>query len=102
MTPGDTAAQAIVALARGVRDLQERAAHRYRPVVEKIFRTGSRDAAHIEWTLDGLLNFCGHEPVITMYRQLCRHYREIDPRATAGYVHAYRERWSDDEQGGWA
>jgi hypothetical protein len=98
--PGDTAAQAIFALARGVRDLQERAAQQYRPVVEEILRTGSRDAAHIERTLDGLLDFCGHEPVLAMYRQLCRHYRAIDPTATTAYVHAYRERWGSEEDGG--
>jgi len=100
MTPGDTAANAIVALARGVRDLQGRAAQQYRPVVEEILRTGSRDAAHIERTLDGLLDFGSHEPVLAMYRQLCRHYWEIDPTATADYVHAYRERWWSEEDGG--
>jgi hypothetical protein len=100
VTPGDTTAQAIVALARDVRDLQERAAHLFRPVVEEILRTGSRDAAHIERTLDGLLDFGGHQPVIAMYRQLCRHYWEIDPTATADYVRAYRERWGSEEDGG--
>ena len=100
MTPGDTAAQAIVALARGVRDLQERAAQQYQLLVEEILRTGSHDAAHIERTLDGLLDFCGHQPVIAMYRQLCLHYWEIDPTATADYVRAYRERWGSEEDGG--
>lgn len=100
MTPDDTAAQAIFALVRDVRDLQERAARQYRPVVEEILRTGSRNAAHIERTLDGLLDFCGHEPVLAMYRQLCRHYWGIDPTATAEYVRAYRDRWESEEDGG--
>jgi hypothetical protein len=100
VTPGDTEAPAIIALARGVRDLQERAAEQYRPVVDEVLRTGSRDVAHIERTLDGLLDFCGHEPVLAMYKQLCRHYWEIDPTATADYVHAYRERWGSEEEGG--
>lgn len=99
MTPGDTAAQAIVALARSVRDLQERAAQQYQPVVEEILRTGSRDAAHIERTLDGLLDFGGHESVLAMYRQLCWHYWAIAPTATADYVRAYRERWGNEEDG---
>jgi hypothetical protein len=100
VTAGDTASQAIVALARGVRDLQERAAQQYRPVVDEVLRTGSRDAAHIERTLDGLLDFCGHESVIAMYRQLCRHYWAIDQAATADYVRAYRDRWGSEEDGG--
>jgi hypothetical protein len=97
---GDLTSQTIVALARGVRDLQERAAQQYRPVVDEILRTGSHDAAQIERTLDGLLDFCGHEPVLAMYRQLCRHYWAIDPAATADYVRAYRDRWGNDEDGG--
>jgi hypothetical protein len=100
VTLGNTEAQAIVDLARSVHDLQERAAQQYRPVVDEILRTGSRDAAHIEPTLDGLMDFCGHEPVFAMYRQLCRHYWAIDPTATAEYVHAYRERWGNEEDGG--
>ena len=58
-------------LAGSMRDLQQQAAQQYRPVVDDILRTGSRDAQHIERTLDGLLDFCGHEPVVQMYRQLC-------------------------------
>jgi hypothetical protein len=79
-----------------VLDLQRKAAEEYRPLVDGILRTGSRDTAHIERTLDGLLDFCGHEAVLAMYRQLCRHYLAIDPAATADYIHAYRERWDGD------
>lgn len=102
MSPGDTTPQAIIALARGLRDLQQQAAQQYQPVVDDILRSHSRDARHIERTLDGLLDFCGYEPVLAMYRQLCRHYWVIDPAATADYIHAYRERWDSDEQGGQA
>jgi len=35
-----------------------------------------------------------------MYKNLCRHYWEIDPAATAYYVNAYREYWDSDEQEG--
>ena len=43
-------------------DIEQRAAQQYRPVVDDILRTGSRDVQHIEHTLDDLLGFCGHEP----------------------------------------
>jgi hypothetical protein len=91
--PEDTTTPAIIALARGVRDLQQQAAQQYRPVVDEILRNGSRDANHIERTLDGLLDFCGHDSVLAMYKELCRHYGAIDPAATADYIRAYRERW---------
>jgi hypothetical protein len=63
-------------------------------------RSRSRDTRHIEHTLDGLLDFGGHEPVLQMYKQLCRHYWDIDPAATADYVNAYRQYWDSDEPGG--
>jgi hypothetical protein len=96
----DVTSKAILSLAQGVQDLQQRAARQYRPVVDRILCTGSRDIQHIEHTLDGLLDFCGHAPVLDMYKQLCRHYWDIDPAATAYYINAYREYWDSDEQVG--
>lgn len=98
MTNDDHPPQAILDLVDSMRELEQRAALQYRPVVDDILRTGSRDAQHIEQTLDGLLDFCGHEPVVLTYRRLCRHYWQLDPAATAFYINAYRERWDSDEQ----
>ena len=100
MNTYDVTSKAIISLARGVRDLQQRAARQYKPVVDGILRSRSRDIQHIEHTLDRLLDFCGHEPVLEMYKQLCRHYWSIDPAATAYYINAYREYWDSDEQAG--
>lgn len=94
--------QAIRTLAGSMRDLQRQAAQAYLPVVDDILRTRSRDTQRIEHTLDGLLDFCGHEPVLQLYKKLCRHYWDIDPAATADYVNAYREYWDSDEPGGQA
>ena len=92
--------QTIRTLAGSMRDLQRQAEQAYRPVVDDILRTRSRDTQHIEHTLDGLLDFCGHEPVLQLYKKLCRHYWDIDPAATADYVNAYREYWDSDEPAG--
>ena len=102
MTPDVSPPQAILDLVDSMRELEQRAALQYRPVVDDIVRSDSRDAQHIESTLDGLLDFCGHEPVVLMFRELCRHYWQIDPAATAFYVDAYRERWGAEEQRGQA
>ncbi len=99
MSDGDSM-RAIHTLVGSLRDLQRQAAQQYLPVVEEILRTGSRDTQHIERTLDGLLDFCGHEPVLQLYKRLCRHYWDIDPTATAEYVNAYRETWDSDEPAG--
>lgn len=91
--------QAIRQLAGSMRDLQRQAAQQYQPVVDDILHTCSRDTQHIEHTLDRLLDFCGDEAVLQMYKKLCRHYWHIDPVATAYYVNAYWEYWGGDEQG---
>ena len=96
----DDAMQAIRTLAGSMRELQQQAAQQYKPVVDGILFTRSRDIRHIEHTLDCLLDFCGHGPVLEMYKKLCRHYWDIDPAATAYYINAYCEYWDSDEPGG--
>ena len=98
MTSSDATGQAILALARSMGELQQKAAREYKPVVDDILRTGSQDVRHIEHTLDRLLAFCGYEPVLRMYKQLCRHYWHIDPAATVYYINAYRKYGDSDEQ----
>ncbi len=88
--------EAIGTLAGGIQDLQRQAAQQYKPVVDDILRSGSRDVKQIEHTLDGLLDFCGHEAVLEMYKRLCRHYWDIDPAATADYVNTYRQYWDSE------
>ena len=100
MRPRDATSAAIISLARSLRDLQQQAAQQYKPVVDDILLSRSRDIRHIEHTLDGLLDFCGHEPVLRLYKKLCRHYWDIDPAATADYINAYRKYWDSDAQGG--
>jgi hypothetical protein len=94
------AMQAIRTLAGSMRDLQRQAAQQYLPVVDDILRTRSRDTQHIEHTLDRLLDFCGDERVLQLYKKLCRHYWDIDPAATADYINAYGEYWDSDEPRG--
>ena len=101
MTPDDNPPQAILNLVDSMRELEQRAALQYRAVVDDIVRSGSRDGQHIEHTLDGLLDFCGHEPVVLMYRRLCRYYWQFDQAATAFYINSYRERWDSDEGAGY-
>lgn len=96
----DDAMQAIRSLAGSLRDLERQAAQIYLPVIDDILHTRCRDTRHIEHTLDGLLGFCGHEPVLQLFKTLCRYYWAIDPEATADYINAYREYWDSDEAGG--
>ncbi len=100
MTDYERLYEAVGTLARDMLKLQKQAAKQYKPVVDDILRTRCRDVRRIEHTLDRLLDFCGHEPVLRMYKGLCRHYWDIDPAATAYYVNAYRDFWDGDAQDG--
>ena len=96
----DALCESIDAIAGRLADLQRQAAQQYKPLVDDILLSRSRDAKQIEHTLDGLLDFCGQEPVLEMFKQLCRHYWDIDPAATAFYVNAYRQDWDSESDGG--
>ena len=98
MSNYDAMFESVRGLAESVRDLNQQAVTEYAPEVEAIIRTHSRDVRHIEHTLDGLLDFCGYDPALQLYRKLCRHYFDIDPVATADYVKTYREMWDSEPE----
>jgi hypothetical protein len=85
-------------LAKSILTLNRQAEQTYTPIVEEILQSRNRDVRQIEHTLDGLLDFCGHDPALQLYSRLCRHYSGIDPAAAADYRKAYRERWADKPQ----
>ncbi len=89
--------ESIGAIAEQVQSLNRQAIREYTPVVENILGSRSRDTHHIERTLDGLLDFCGYEPALVLYKKLCRRYLELDPLATTSYINAYREMWDSEE-----
>jgi hypothetical protein len=89
--------QSLRGFAESLQALNQQAVREYTPIVDGILRSRSRDTRHIEHTLSGLLDFCGYEPALVLYKKLCRHYWDVDQAATAFYVNAYREMWDSDE-----
>lgn len=79
-------------------EINQEAVSQYTPLVENILSSGSRDVGAIEQALDGLLDFCGSDPALQLYRRLCRHYFSIDPAAAVHYVYAYREMWDSESE----
>ena len=60
---------------------------------EKLTGYEPKDDKDIQRLLDGLLDFCGDENVLLLYKKLCRYYWDINPQATAEYINIYRETW---------
>ena len=99
MSPGyDDMLNNLKGLAESLRGIQELGIAQYTPVVERIITTRSRDARHIQHTLDHLLDFACHPAGLRLYKTLCRDYYTLDPAATADYINTYRKMWDSDEQ----
>ena len=88
----------VSGLATTLEDLNQQAVREYTPIVHAILCAHSQDTQHIEHTLDGLLDFCGYQPVLGLYKKLCRYYFAIDPTATVRYINAYREMWETESE----
>jgi hypothetical protein len=94
----DDLVQSIGEIARARDQLARQAEKQYALEVEDILRTQCLDPRRIEHLLDGLLDFCFDSAMLCLYKKLCRYYFEIDPRATASYVYAYRDMWDEEER----
>lgn len=90
--------QSLKGLVVSINELTVSAEQEYKPIVEAILRSHNRDPKQIENTLDGLLDFCGYEPVLLLFKRLCRYYYVIDPSATVNYIYHYRDYWDADTQ----
>jgi hypothetical protein len=95
-TDYDDMLQGIKAIAQDLRGIQELGVAQYTPVVEQIIATRSRDACHIQRTLDHILGFACHPAGLALYKKLCRYYYTLDPVATADYVNYYRKMWDSE------
>ena len=89
--------ESIRVLAGEMQRLAELALQQYTPVVDHIISSNSNDVHYIEHTLDRMLDFCFFEPMVQLFRRLCRYYYDIDPNATASYVYTYRDMWDSEE-----
>jgi hypothetical protein len=97
--PKDNLVQRISELAEEAQKLARVAEIEYSAEVDAIVQAQSRDSRRIERVLDGMLDFCFDDGMLTLYKRLCRYYFDIDPKATVSYVHAYREMWDEQKPG---
>lgn len=98
---GDPGFNSIRTLAASLQELHRQMVKSSEPIVQSIIQFRSRDVQEIEQTLDRLL-VCACVPEgLNVFKALCRYYYNINPVATASYVHPYREMWdseADQEQ----
>ena len=62
----------------------------YKPVAEDLCsRIDISD--EVEHTLDWMLDFCGDDAILVLFKNICRHYAKIYPDIIEYEVLAYRE-----------
>ena len=83
-----------------LKTLTQEATQLYATEVDAILRSGDRDTKRIEQLLDGMLGLCFDAEILLLFKKLCRHYFQIDPAATAEYVHIYRDMWEEEREAG--
>jgi len=89
-------------LAKSIVALQKEAVKQtlsfYKPEVERIINSNSRDKNAIEHTLDALCEVAFDNEVLLLFKKLCRYYYTIDPMDTAQQIQFYREMWDNEEK----
>ena len=88
----DNMVDAIQEMALQLKKLNEIAYNQYRPIASDLC---SRAASlrEVEYTLDRMLDFCGDDAVLGLFKDICRHYFDIYPEMIAYQINSYREIW---------
>jgi hypothetical protein len=84
-------------MAKVTRNLARGAVQQYSAEVEAILKTQNQDSMRIEHCLDGMLDFCFDDEMLSLYKKLCRYYFDIDATAAVFYVNAHREMWHEQK-----
>ncbi len=93
---GDPGFDSIRTLAASLQELHRQMVKSSEPIVQGIIQFRSRDVQEIEQALDRLLDCACIPEGLNVFKALCRYYYNINPAATASYVHAYREMWDNE------
>ena len=85
----------LIPLIEQVQALHRQAYRQYLPEVDALIKSNIKDDNTIQALLDRLLDFCGDEQMLLLFKKLCRYYWDINPQATAEYINLFRELFED-------
>lgn len=88
----DNAVDTIQEMALQLRKINEIAYNQYKPIASDLC---SRIASlnEVEYTLDRMLDFCGDDAVLGLFKDICRNYFDIYPEMISYQINSYREIW---------
>jgi hypothetical protein len=67
----------------------------YKPITEKLCN-GQASETDVEFVLDRMLDFCGSDEILDMFKKICRCYYERYPEMIAFEINGYRELWDTE------
>ena len=82
-------------LAGQIENINQRAYIYYRPIAYDLCGRVAT-IGEVEQTLEKMLDFCGCDAVLKLFKNICRHYYEIYPEMIACQIHSYREFWDSE------
>lgn len=78
-----------------IEHINELAYIQYKPIAYDLCgRIASSD--EVEHILDRMLDFCGCDEILKLFKQICKHYYEIYPEMIAYEINSYREFWDNE------
>jgi hypothetical protein len=95
--PPDEFYKEVRELAAELEQVYKSAEKTFAPMVDSVIQSKCMDIETIERLLDNLLSFACCEPILVLFKKLCRHYYPINPQVVSDYVYAYKEMWVDEE-----
>ncbi|MDE6662159.1 MAG: hypothetical protein K2K46_02330 [Lachnospiraceae bacterium] len=91
----DNAVDTIKEMVSQLKKLNEIAYNQYEPIASDLCsRIAPLD--EVEYTLDRMLDFCGDDAVLGLFKAVCRHYFNIYPEMISYQVNSYRETWDTE------
>ena len=67
----------------------------YSPVVADLCSRCAPEK-EVEYVLDRMLDFCGEENMLRLFKQICRKYYEMYPEMVTSEINSYRDIYDND------
>ena len=82
-------------LIESIKSLFEAAYEHYRPLTENLCGRLAPEA-EVEYVLDRMLDVCGTDKMLGLFKRICRRYYDIYPEMIVSEIQMYRESYDDD------
>jgi hypothetical protein len=89
----DEVIQDIAPLVSQMNELVEIAYDQYKPLADAIINGEIDDPAEITHIMDYMVDFCGFDKMLAVYKSVCNSLIDKDPALVQDFVYAYRDLW---------